>query len=78
MVYEAKKKILQGNITVPFHLSRKLMMNSISLSLRKRKNLVETTQFCFYQDFLHLLKFISSKADRKRQKSISMLLTGVF
>ena len=38
MVYEAKKKILQGTITVLIILFRKLMMNSINLSQKRKKN----------------------------------------
>jgi hypothetical protein len=77
MVYEAKKKILQGTLTVPPMPLRKRMTNSISSSLRKRRNWEETIQSCSCPDCSPWQRSTSSRGGSKRQRSTLTLLTGV-
>lgn len=57
MVYEAKKRILEGDLEV-YNLSfRQPMKNYINSSVRKKKNLEEMTVFYFYQGYLHLHRY---------------------
>jgi hypothetical protein len=50
MVKETRKKIMQGNLTVPSVSFRKLMMSSINLSLMKKTSLEAMILFYYYLD----------------------------